>query len=113
MADERAERIALNESRFRKINDKLRDDLAKLPTEPDLISFVCECGSNSCEGIIEATLADYEAVRASSRRFLILPEHNIVGVEQVVDSAPGHMVVEKNADVGSLVDASDPRREQR
>lgn len=112
MADERSERIALNESRFRQINDKLRDDLAKLPSEPEAIPFVCECGSNSCEGVIEITLADYEAVRANSRRFLILPDHDIPTVERVVASAPSHMVVEKESGVGPLVDATDPRRDQ-
>lgn len=112
MADERAERIASNESRFRQINDGLRDDLAKLPSEPEVVPFVCECGSNSCEGLIEVTLADYKAIRANSRHFLVLPGHDIAGVERVVGSTPRYMVVEKRANVGPLVDATDPRRDQ-
>lgn len=110
MADERAVRIALNESRFRQINDGLRDDLAKLPSQPEAVPFVCECGSNSCEGLVEVTLAEYEAVRANSRHFLVLPGHEIAGAERVLASVPQYMVVEKQPAVGPLVDATDPRR---
>lgn len=110
MADERAERIALNESRFRQINDGLRDDLAKLPSEPEAVPFVCECGSNACEGLIEVTLAEYEGIRANSRHFLVLPGHEIEGAERVLASTPRYMVVEKQPEVGPLVDATDPRR---
>lgn len=110
MADERAERIALNESRFRQINDGLRDDLAKLPAEPEVVPFVCECGSNSCEGLIEVTLAEYEAIRANSRHFLVLPGHEMEGAERVLKSTPRYMMVEKQPEVGPLVDATDPRR---
>ncbi|CAA9474697.1 MAG: hypothetical protein AVDCRST_MAG69-337 [uncultured Solirubrobacteraceae bacterium] len=110
MDDQRAERIALNESRFRQINDGLRDDLAKLPSEPEAVPFVCECGSNACEGLIEVTLAEYEGIRANSRHFLVLPGHEIVEAERVLASTPRYMVVEKQPGVGPLVDATDPRR---
>lgn len=112
MADERAERIASNEIRFRQINDELRDDLAKLPSEPEVVPFVCECGSNACAGVIEVTLAEYEAIRANSRRFIVLPGHESVGVERIVATSPAYTVVEKLPEVGAMVDASDPRRAQ-
>ena len=110
MPDERTERIAANENRFRRINDELRTGLAKLPREPDVVFFVCECGHGTCTAILELTVAQYESVRANSRRFVVLPGHEIPDTEVVVDHVAGYAVVEKLPESGSLVDAADPRR---
>ena len=112
MPDDRAKRVALNESRFRQINDKLRADLAKLPHEPDLIPFVCECGNPTCTAILELTVAQYEAIRADSRRFIVLAGHEIADLETVVAHEAGYAVVEKLAESGPLVDTTDPWRDQ-
>ena len=110
MPDERTERIALNESRFREINETLRADLAKLARQPEAISFVCECGQATCTGIVELTVAQYEAIRANSRRFIVLSGHEMPDVETVVGHEGGYAVVEKLLESGPLVDATDPRR---
>ncbi len=110
MPDERTERIALNESRLRKINDDLRSDLAKLPHEPDVIPFVCECGEASCAAIVELTVPEYEAIRANSRRFMVIAGHEKPDVEYVVGQTSGHSVVEKRPESGPLVDATGQSR---
>ena len=110
MPDERTERIALNESRFRDINDRLVEDLAKLAQQPDVIPFVCECGRATCAAVLELTASEYESIRANSRRFIVLAGHELLDVERVVGEVSGHSVVEKLAASGSLVDATDPRR---
>lgn len=113
MLDERARRIALNESRFRQINDDLRADLAKLPHVPEVIPFVCECGEATCTAILELTVAQYESIRADSRRFVVCAGHEQPDVETVVAHEGGHAVVEKLPDSGPLVDATDPRGHRR
>ena len=110
MPDERTKRIALNESHFRTINDALRADLAKLPREPGVIPFVCECGVATCAAVLELTVPEYESIRANSRRFIVVAGHELTEVERVVGSVSGYSVVEKLAPSGSLVDATDPRR---
>ena len=113
MPGERTERIALNESRFRDINERLAADLAKLAHQPDVIPFVCECAMASCAATVELTAAEYESVRASSRRFVVVPGHELPDVETVISASRGHAIVEKLPASGSPVDATDPRRDQR
>lgn len=110
MPDERTERIALNQSRFREINDRLADDLGKLPQQPEVVSFVCECGQASCNAIVELAAPEYGSIRANSRRFVVLSGHETPDVETVVGHVSGYAVVEKLPESGSLVDATDPRR---
>jgi hypothetical protein len=107
--DERAERVARNESRFREINEGLRADLERLPVAPEMIPFVCECGSTSCTGMVEVTLAEYEAVRANSRHFVVLPGHEIPDTEAVIELTDRFAVVEKNPEAAPIVDSTDPR----
>lgn len=109
--DERTERIALNESRFRDINDRLAADLAKLPQPPEAVPFVCECGLATCTATLELTLGAYESIRANARRFIVLAGHELPDAEMVVGDVSGYAVVEKRPDSGALVDATDPRRD--
>ena len=111
MPDERTQRIAADENRFRRINDDLRIDLAKLPREPDVVPFVCECGRGTCTLIVGLTVAQYESVRANSRRFIVVAGHEIPDTEVVVAHVAGCAVVEKLPASASLVDAADPRRD--
>jgi hypothetical protein len=104
--DERKERVARNETRFREINENLRTDLEKLPSAPSAVAFVCECGLSACTGIVEMGIGEYEAVRASSRRFLILPGHEIPDTERVIERLAGYFVVEKDPDSTRIVDAA-------
>ena len=102
MPDERTECIALNESRFRDINERLAADLAKLARQPEAIPFVCECGAATCEAAVDLTASEYESIRVSSRRFVVVAGHELPDVETV-----------KSPAAGSLVDATDPRRNER
>lgn len=113
MPDERTERIALNESRFRDINERLAADLAKLARPPEVIPFVCECGWATCTATVELNVPEYESIRSSSRRFVVLAGHEMPDVERVIGSFSGYSIVEKLSGSGSLVDARDPRRADR
>ncbi len=109
MPDDRTERIARNESRFRDINEGLRRDLEKLPSQPEMVPFVCECGLSVCSATVEMSIPEYETVRASSRRFVLVPGHELPQTENVVDRHQRYFVVEKKPEVGSIVDATDRR----
>ena len=110
MPDERTERIALNESRFRDINERLSADLAKLAPRPEVIPFVCECGMATCGATVELTTPEFESIRASSRRFFVVTGHDLPDVETVISASSSYSIVEKLPESGSLVDATDPRR---
>ena len=109
--DERARRIAENEGRFRQINERLRDDLRALPDDPEPIGFVCECGLVDCSEPVTLTVEEYEAIRASSLDFAVVPGHQLPGVEDVVDLNDRFARVRKHPEAAPVVRASDPRRD--
>jgi hypothetical protein len=89
--DERTKnRIAVNEATYRKINEAIRADPAD-----DWIAFVCECGRLGCNQLMRLSRAEYEAVREHSRRFAIVPGHEIAEVEDVVERHSTYYVVSK------------------
>jgi hypothetical protein len=57
--------------------------------------FVCECGNLGCTVTVELTIAEYERVRSSFDRFLVVPGHEIESIEDVVESHEGYLVVAK------------------
>jgi hypothetical protein len=57
--------------------------------------FVCECGNLGCTATVELTIAEYELVRSSFDRFLVIPGHEIENIEDVVESHEGYLVVAK------------------
>jgi hypothetical protein len=102
------DRIAHNESVFRDVNERIAD--GRWPGEADAaVAFRCECGSLRCNQLLEVTLAVYERVRADPRHFLLLPGHEIPGVEVVIGGGDGYTVVEKVGVAGEVAEATDPR----
>jgi len=103
-----AERLAHNESVFRSINERI--EAGAWPAAPsELVAFRCECAALGCNLLLEITLAEYEAVRADSRQFLVIPGHEVVAVEEVVRRAPGYVVVRKLGDAGEVAEETDAR----
>jgi hypothetical protein len=103
-----AVRLAHNESVFRSINERI--EAGTWPASPsELVAFRCECAALRCNLLLEATVADYEAIRSDSRQFLVAPGHELPGIETVVEREPGYVVVRKVGDAGKVADATDPR----
>ncbi len=109
--DARARRIADNEGRFREINERLRTDLEAVPDDQAPVDFVCECGRIDCAQMVPITLTEYEAIRASSLEFFVVPGHQSPDVEDVVDFNERFARVRKHPESANRVRASDPRRD--
>jgi hypothetical protein len=107
--DPRVERIGRNEARFRGINERLEQGLRQVPHNPELLEFVCECGSRDCQAHIRLSFAEYEEVRRDSRHFAVVPGHVAPDTERVVASADRFEVVEKFGAAVPLADATDQR----
>jgi len=102
------ERIARTESVFREVNERIAEGAARF--DADEAEFVCECADASCTTRVEATLAEYEGVRADGATFLLAPGHQDPRVEAVVAVEPDHAIVQKTEpQVEALVRATDPR----
>jgi hypothetical protein len=104
-----SDRIAANEALFRQVNERVRDvseGFAAL--DPSPIDFVCECGNRDCTEPISLTLPEYEAVRADSARFAVVPDHVIREVERVVARHGSYVVVEKFPREAEIARETDP-----
>ena len=103
------ERLASNESVFREINEGI--ERGQWPGEESAqVRFRCECAQLGCNELLEASVNEYETVRAHGRRFLVVPGHERLGVEVVVETRPGHLVVEKLGQAGETAAETDPRQ---
>jgi hypothetical protein len=112
MTESREERLARNEASFRSLNEALGAQVhARLGrTESgDPPGFVCECGNEACEEIIQVEMARYEEVRRDPCLFIVCPQHENPEVEDVVQREDGYYVVRKHEDVADIVRETDPR----
>jgi hypothetical protein len=74
--------------------------------------FVCECGNLGCTDTVELTIAEYEMVRSSFDRFLVIPGHEIESVEDVVERHDGYLVVVKRDSQAVVVAALTDDRDE-
>jgi hypothetical protein len=108
VTDELQERLGANEAVFRKINEGI--ERGQWPGEEDApIGFRCECARLGCTELIELTVREYERVREDARRFIVLPGHERLEAEVVVQSRPGYLVVQKLDQAGETASETDPR----
>lgn len=108
MKDHVQERLGANESVFREINEGI--ERGQWPGEEDSpISFRCECARLGCNELIELSMREYEHVRSNPRRFIVLPGHERLDAEIVVERHHGYLVVEKLDRAGEQASESDPR----
>ena len=86
-------RKARTESAFRDVNERIAENARRF--EAGETQFICECGDPQCTVRVEATLEQYEEVRADGARFLLAPGHGDSSIEELVEKRDGFMIVEK------------------
>jgi hypothetical protein len=64
------------------------------PGTPGRTAFRCECGDAGCDGVVDATHAEYETVRASGSWFLVANRHENPETCRVVRTNDRFSVVE-------------------
>src|SRR5215210_1077342 len=101
-------RVGFNEATFRTINEGIERGAGE-PCDPERIGFRCECARLGCTTILEIPCAEYEAVRAHGRRFLVAPGHVVAETEEVVARHGSYEVVQKLGEAGRTAAALDPR----
>jgi hypothetical protein len=107
-----AERVALNDARFRESNEELRDAAVSLGFESDALTpFLCECADLGCTAIVQLTGEEYERIRRSPVLFINAHGHdrNGQGWAQVVEEHERYSVVEKVGEAADIVTRLDPR----
>ena len=94
MKSSRGERVARNEELFLEVNrqiEKLEEKLGARKT----FAILCECGKKHCVEGFEVESAVYQRVRSNPLLFFIVPGHEDLEVERVVERTPSFLVVEK------------------
>jgi hypothetical protein len=86
--------MARNEALFREVNERIEDVQAGFAAQ-ERTDFLCECGNDDCTQPISLTLAEYEQVRQRPKHFVVVPGHDVVDVERVVERTDRYAVVEK------------------
>lgn len=101
---------AQTEAVFRDVNERIAETAERFDAEST--EFVCECADANCAHRVEATLDEYEEVRADAMTFLLVPGHAHADIERVVADRGRFQVVEKMHEaVRATVKRLDPRAE--
>lgn len=103
--DPRLERIAKNEEVFRATNREIeRAEEQAGPAADGILEVICECGRESCNGVITLSLSDYEDVHGQKDRFVVLRGHESPEIERVVDDRGNFLVVDKVGEAEEIVE---------
>ena len=107
VSDEQAKRrTATNQAILRRVNEAMRSRGVD-----EVGGFRCECGQLGCNQLIGLTRAEYNAVRAHPRRFAIVPAHEIVEIETIVERHDRYAVVEAHDPAAAAVaEQTSPRQ---
>jgi hypothetical protein len=106
----RAERRQIeNEMIFRRVNEKVGDDLGALDamhiedghidllSDEDLaLQFRCECSDENCVSRISMLLTRYQEIHIDRDTFIVLPEHQVDSIEKVIKKTSKYNIVKKN-----------------
>jgi hypothetical protein len=102
------ERAAAAEVNGRRVNEAIE----RGTREADTAVFVCECGNLGCNATVELAIGAYEAVRSGFDRFLVVPGHELEGIEEVVERHSSYLVVAKrDGEAVEMAFATDDRDE--
>jgi hypothetical protein len=98
-----------NEMFYRRVNEKVGDDLDDLDAmhiednNPQLIRsddislhFKCECSDEDCEARIPVRLSVYRKIHENRDAFIIKLKHQVNEIEKVILTDDHYSVVEKN-----------------
>jgi hypothetical protein len=101
-----------NEMIFRRKNEKIGDDLqaldadfmtdgyADLVLKEDLqLHFLCECSDENCKTRIPMLQSKYQKIHSDRDHFVVLPGHEVKGIEKVIKKCEGYNVVLKNKSI--------------
>ena len=102
---------AVNQTRFRDVNESISamSDADGGGGEPG--AFVCECSDAECSASIRLTRAEYEVIRSESTHFAIATDHENPEIDRVVTEYAAYSIVQKvTPQAARIARDTDPRR---
>ena len=109
--EDRARRLARNQTLFREVNERLQELNAAFNDVRPAGDWICECANDSCAAGIELRPAEYGAIRSDPRRFPVAPDesHVFLDVERVAERNERYWVVEKLGVGAEVAETANPR----
>jgi hypothetical protein len=104
------ERLAKNEILFRAVNERLDDLSEAIPSEKST-DYLCECSDTTCFANIELREDEYERARSRPTVFMLVPGHERLEIERVIEGNERFLLVEKIVAVDA-VQETDPRSDE-
>jgi hypothetical protein len=99
-----------NEMIFRQANEAVTEGVLELDAKhvessaPELawdpatkLQFCCECADENCHDRISLTVAEYQKIHKDRKAFIVIPEHEVDAIEEVVSDKDDFLTVRKNA----------------
>jgi hypothetical protein len=83
--DERQQRVGRNEALFRAVNENLEGLNETFAVITDEFEIVCECGYADCHQQLTIPKDDYTRIREDPTLFVLVPGHEDVTSEAVVE----------------------------
>jgi hypothetical protein len=110
----RAHKLAANQSRFRRSNERLERSAVNRYgfEEADRVPFLCECADPGCFEAVMLSIEEYERVREHPSRFVLVAGHEDADAkhERIVEAENGYAIVEKLGVAGFEAARLDKRR---
>ena len=108
MDDLQIRRFAINEARFRDINEYVTDSIERRVPDPvQNLKVVCECALTDCREMIEISTEEYRHARSDARWFIVCPDHVYPDAEATVERFDDYWIVQK---IGVGADVARERR---
>jgi uncharacterized protein (DUF1499 family) len=95
-------RLAQNEAFFREVNERIKAAAESHGVDSHRYEFFCECSDPSCTERVLLDIREYEHIRAEPTRFVVKTSHVIHEIEDIVETVPDHMIVEKHGEAGRV-----------
>jgi hypothetical protein len=100
----RAYKLAANQSRFRRANERLERAAHGHHFRPsDRVPFLCECADPGCFEAVMLSIEEYERVREHPSRFVLVAGHEDPdsAYERIIEAENGYAIVEKVGKAGA------------
>ena len=98
------QRAARNEALFREVNENIARLEERHRTTTDEPIFLCECANADCTRHIAVEPDVYVRVREEPRYFLVIPGHEDMQLERIVETHRDYLIVEKIGAAGEVAE---------
>lgn len=93
-------RLRENEETMERINERIDERTEEIRDEDDLeadapVGFFCECSDLGCTARVPLAPSVFRRIHEDPEQFVLVPGHELLDIERVIDRADGYVVVRK------------------